>query len=337
MRITHILAASALITSIGLAQDQVTLKNGDVLTGQVKTMAAGKVTLGSPLLGDVTVDLAQIENLVTDGAVELKTHGGETLKRRIVGIEEASLRLDGGVPPVAVDDLDMINPPPQERPKWTGSVQIQGMWVDGNTRRRTVGAAAEASRKSEIDRITVDAHWDYAEDKPRGLDWNLTQRRAGAGLKYDYFIPDSRWYVLATTRVLGDTFANIDLRLTAGLGVGYTVIDQEDMTLVTEAGISYVDESYRDGTPSEDYMAARLAYKLMKQISATTKLVHGVEAYPSLEDKEDIYLQMKTELVTNLTSSMIASLAHVMDYDNTPAPGSRRDDHRVLLSIGWTF
>ena len=40
--------------------DAVTLANGDVLTGSIKTMADGKVTINSPVLGDVTVPMASI-------------------------------------------------------------------------------------------------------------------------------------------------------------------------------------------------------------------------------------------------------------------------------------
>jgi putative salt-induced outer membrane protein YdiY len=336
MNLMHFMIAGSLLATIGLAQDRVTLANGDVLTGKIKTMAGGKLTIASPLLGDVTVDIAQVQNLTTDAAVELATVTGEKLQRRIVGIEEASLEFDGDVPAIAIDNLAMINPPQAEPPKWTGTLSLSAFWIDGNTRRRTVGAFGEASRKTETDRITVDAFWDYAEDKAVGTGWNLTQRRVGAGLKYDYFI-DKRWYALGTTRVLGDTFADLDLRFTAGVGIGYTVIDDGETTLVTEAGLSYFDENYRSNTPSKDYIAARVAYRLTHQLSAQTKLIHGIEAYPSVEDKNDIYLQMKTELSTNLSGNMVASLSHIMDYDNTPSPGLRRDDHRVFLSIGWTF
>jgi hypothetical protein len=34
---------------------------------------------------------------------------------------------------------------------------------------------------------------------------------------------------------------------------------------------------------------------------------------------------------------MIATLTHVFDYDNTPAAGFKRADHRVILSVGWSF
>ncbi|MCA8977678.1 MAG: DUF481 domain-containing protein [Planctomycetes bacterium] len=336
MQLFRTFSISAALTTIAMAQDCLTLTNGDVVSGAIRTMADGKVTIVSPVLGEIIVGLTEITNLVTADQVELQTVTGESLRRRITGIEDASLCVFGGGAAIPLDSVDMINPPPAEEPKWTGSVAFNGMWVDGNTRRRTVGATGEAVRKTDADRITVDAHWDYAEDKPVGADWNLTQRRAGAGAKYDYFI-DERWYALLTTRVLGDTFADLDLRLTAGAGVGYTLIDDDTTQLTAEAGLSYFDETYRSNTPSKDYVAARVAYKLAHQMTKDTKLNHSVEAYPSLEDSNDVYLQMKTELITNLSGSMIASLAHVMDYDNTPSPGLKRTDHRVLLSIGWSF
>ncbi|MBM4063785.1 MAG: DUF481 domain-containing protein, partial [Planctomycetes bacterium] len=257
-------------------------------------------------------------------------------KRRIAGMEGGRLKLDGtGIDPVAIDSLDKINPPPAEEPKWTGQLTIGASWTDGNTQRRMVGSAFDASRRTSTDRISVDAAWDYAEDKATG-DWVLNQRRAGGGLKYDYFL-SKRWYALGTARVLGDTLADINLRFTGGVGIGYTVIENDTTTFVTEAGLSYFNENYRSATPSVDYLAARVAYKLSHVISETTKLLHGVEAFPSLEDANDVYLQMKTEVVTKLAGDMIASLSWIMDYDNTPAPGRDRADHRVMLSVGWSF
>ena len=65
--------------------------------------------------------------------------------------------------------------------------------------------------------------------------------------------------------------------------------------------------------------------------------MHRAEAFPSIEDSDYIYCQVTTELTTSLTDSMIASLTHVLDYDNTPAAGFKRADNRVILSVGWSF
>ena len=98
--------------------DRVTLTNGDQLTGAVKTLAGGELILTSPLLGDVTIPLEAIADLQTASPVELLTAGGETLKRRITGIQDGTLLLAAapGVAPAApslpLDQRDQINPPP---------------------------------------------------------------------------------------------------------------------------------------------------------------------------------------------------------------------------------
>ena len=84
-------------------------------------------------------------------------------------------------------------------------------------------------------------------------------------------------------------------------------------------------------------VAARVAYKLRHTFNERTKLIHGVEAFPSTEDSDDVYFQATTEVRTNLTDSMIGSIAWIWDYDNTPAPTRERSDHRVLLTVGWSF
>lgn len=345
MRHITLTATLAILTTGAMAQDRITLANGDVLTGSITTMADGKVTISSPLLGDVVVPMSNISDMVTAEQVRLQTASGDLLKRRIVGMEAGNLRLEGDTTALSLDNLGQINPPEKPKPKWEGSVKLNGLWTEGNTDRRAIGASLEATRRAEIDRISVDAAWDYSEDKDnsttatRGT-WTLNQRRTGGGLKYDYFL-SKRWYALATARVLGDTLANIDLRFTAGAGLGYTWIEDSTTTFLTELGLSYFNENFRVVTPpapsSVDYLAARAAYKLSHAFTEKTKLVHGVEAYPSLENGKDTYLQAKTEIVTSLTDSMIASIAHVLDYDNTPAAGFDRMDNRVLLSVGWSF
>jgi len=352
MQYLRIAAALAALATCSLAQDKVTLANGDVLTGKI-TMADGKITVVSKLLGDVTMPIGTVSTIVTEAPAELESKDGTRTKGRILGIDGGNLRVEGA-PAVALDNLKSINPPAKAEPKWTGSVKVSGLFVDGNTDRRAIGASFDASRKTELDRLSADASWDYSEDKdndttsPTFGQWDLTQRRTGAGVKYDYFLTEllsKDWYALAAARVLGDTEANIDIRYSAGLGLGYTWVDDGRTMFLTEAGLSYINEEYRNVAPgaidSRESLAARVAYNLKYAFSDKTKFVHSVEAYPSLEYAYDIYLQAKAEIVTSLTESMVASIAYVLDYDNTPASDPNRTidrvDQRILLSIGWSF
>lgn len=341
-------AAIAALSVGALAQDKITLSNGDVITGKITSMADGKVTIKSPMLSDVVVPIANVSDLVTGDSVTLKTKSGDIWQRKITGIEGGSLRLEGGATSsLAIDNLGMINPPEKPPARWTGSLQFTGVNTTGNTETRQAGLTFDASLRRKEDRITIDAAWAYGENKDRNSPlanssgYVLNQRRVGGGLKYDYYLTDKS-YALATTRVLGDTIANLELRYSAGAGIGYTLIDDGSDLFLFEVGLSYFNESYRtqinpgDSTGT-DYLAARIAYRWEHPLSDATKLVHRAEAFPSLEDKDDFYCQVVTELQTTLTESMVATVTHVLDYDNTPAPGFQRADNRVVLSVGWSF
>ncbi len=336
MHIRNALAAVLIASCAAVAQDKVTLSNGDVLTGAIKTMADGKLVLATPVLGDVTVEMAKITSITSAEPVQVETSSGDLLRRRLAGIENGALKFDGQGSEL-LTNISRFNPPKENEPKWTGAFKVGAGLTSGNSERRNVGASFDAELRRSDDRITADAAWDYAQDKPQGqTTWNLTQRRVGAGLKYDRFL-SKKLYYLITTRVLGDTLADLDLRYTAGLGLGYQFLEDATTSLSGEAGLSYFNENYRSNTPSVDYVAARVAYKLRHAFNDKTRMIHGVEAFPSLESPDDVYLQATTEVQTNLSESMIGSLAWIWDYDNTPAPGRDRSDHRVLLTVGWTF
>ncbi len=336
MRLVLRLALSLSLASAALAQDKVTLSNGDVLNGSVKAMADGKLTINSPALGDVVVPMANVTDIKTAEPVQLLTSTGDLIRRRIAGIDKGALQFDGQGSEL-LSNLDKINPPEDPPPKWTGAFKLGAGLVSGNTERRNVAGSFDAELRYPEDRFNVDASWDYAQDKPQGqTNWNLTQRRTGAGIKYDRFFTKTT-YGLATSRVLGDTLADLDLRFTGGLGIGFQLLDNETTKMTGEVGLSYFSEQYRSGAASVDYLAARVAYKLRHSFNDKTSLIHGVEAFPSTENSQDIYFQSTTEVRTNLTESMIGSLAWIWDYDNTPAPTRERSDHRVLLSVGWKF
>lgn len=340
MRATLLTVAVATFTLGVRSQDKVTLSNGDIVNGKVVSMAEGQVTIRSTVMGEVVFPITEVTDIATGEVVTLQTKEGHLWRRRILGMDDDNIRLDGEeiVGGLRIGNLDMINPPTKEAPKWSGSLKTTALYTSGNTRRESAGVLFDASRSTQKDRVTVDAIWNYGTDQDGSTNVKtLTQRRTGGGAKYDFFLSE-RWYALGTARALGDTLADLKLRFTSGLGFGYTIIDDGVTMLLSEGGLSYYVEDYRtSGLASEETISLRIAYRLEHQISEDTKLVHRVEAFPSIEDGDDYYLQAVTELTTSLTDSMVASVAHTIDYDNTPAVGRKNADNRVLLTVGWTF
>lgn len=224
--------------------------------------------------------------------------------------------------------------------KWTGNVAIGATYSDGNTDSRGVNAAAEAERRAEHDRWTAKGYWNYAEQKVAG-DNEISTRKGGATLKYDYFV-SKKMFVFGLVGWETDTLANIEERVYVGGGLGYQWREDEKLKWSSEAGLTYfMEDFFDDGDPTTDdsneYLAARLANNVVWQINEKTKLENLVEAFPSLEDKDDFYGKSDTKVSTSLSEKMFAQLQWVWQYDNTPASGRDRNDNSLILGIGWSF
>jgi putative salt-induced outer membrane protein YdiY len=238
------------------------------------------------------------------------------------------------VAPAAPATIAQEAPDAPAEPKWTGSVSAGLSATDGNTEVTNASADFNAERKGEKDRWTVKGFWNYAEQQNAAGDNEVTQRRLGASVKYDYFM-SKRTYLFANLGAEYDLKAGIDLRTYVGGGAGYQFYDTETFKLSGEAGVNLFNEDFRAGG-SDDYFAARIAETLGWQIRKDVKFDHSIEAFPSLEDADDFFGRMDNKVRLNLTEKMFAQAQWVMNYDNTPA-ASERVDNLYALTLGWSF
>lgn len=223
------------------------------------------------------------------------------------------------------------------KPKWTGSVSAGIQATTGNSETRQANVTADAQLQREKDRITLGFLWVYGDNKNNPAnDWVLVDRKTFGRAKYDYFFtPKTYGYGMTTAE--GDLLQDISLRWTAGAGVGHQYLDNETWKFGVEAGVTYLDTDYRTAASvdTED-VAARLASNAAYKLSESWSFLHTLEAYPSLEDKDDFYGRSDLRVAAVLTENMLLSVQWVVDYDNTPAQ-PERVDQRYLLSLGWKF
>lgn len=230
--------------------------------------------------------------------------------------------------------------------KWDGAVNFGGSISSGNTDVRTAQADLLGVRENKegdqlVDRWTVKGYWNYADEKdPVTDERNLARRQAGTSAKYDHTITKDL-YGYASTTLDTDKIANLKLRTTGGAGLGYQVYDTERFDLAGEAGLAYVTEDYGGPVGADaadtEFVSARVAYNLTWLINEDLTARQFVEAFPSLENPDDVFARIDSRLVYTLTKSMTASLGHLWLFDNTPVAGNERSDHIISLNIGWVF
>lgn len=243
--------------------------------------------------------------------------------------------------PISLDASPLVAFVSEDAPKpvtntWTGSVAIGASYQDGNTDARAVNANALAEYRREDDRWTANGFWNYGETKDQTTnDYVLNVRKAGLGLKYDYFV-SKKLYLFANAGVESDTLADLQRREYIGVGVGYQWREDDTLKWGSEIGAGYFNE-VRYVSDDTDYISARAANNVDWKINDKANLIHILALYPSLEDKDDFFGRSDLRLKTSLTEKMFAQIQWVWDYDNTPATDKDRNDNTVTLGLGWSF
>ena len=217
-----------------------------------------------------------------------------------------------------------------ETATWEGAVLLSLIDTRGNSKNQSAALDAHAKLEEEKNRYTAKMYWLYSDQE--GV---LTERKAGASFQYDYLAGEDYYYT-ASAGVETDERASLDLRYRVGAGVGYDVLKSEKQDFSVEAGLNYINEEFQDGSDNA-VIALNFGYDWRYQLDERTKFDQSFDIYPAIDDFHDVYARLESGISNQLSERMMASVRSVFDWDNTPAPGAGRRDHRLVISLGWTF
>ena len=334
MGVLAALGCLAITTAFGEA---VLFKSGDRLTGTVDSVVGGKMTFTSKAAGKLTLNMADIKTFSTDAPIEIVQANGTVVQQQVgPGAEgQVAVLADAAQPQtLALADIAKINP---EKVTWTGAVVAGAVLNRGNTESSTASVGADASRRTDKDRTSFGAGYYYANQRDNNTGDNSTSADSWfLKGKYDYFFSD-KLYGYGNLKYEKDRIANLDMRLTPGVGLGYQWIEQPDLNFNTEGGLTYVHEVYTDPDDTRDYMAARLAYHLDKTFNDQVKGFHNLEVIPNLEDFAAVLVDTDVGLRAAMTERMFLEAKAQMAYNSQPSEGREKKDLRYTLGIGWTF
>jgi putative salt-induced outer membrane protein YdiY len=318
--------------------DEVYFKNGDHLTGKILHLADGKLVIKSDVGGEVTVELSNIQTLSSEDPIIINLKDGTAFKQKVSSAEAGRFSIKDSetikAQEFAVNDIVSINPP---IPKWTGSLSAGITSTHGNTKTEDITGSVDLKKRTEKDRTTLSADYvkseqeDPATGKEEAIeDWWR------AKTKYDYFF-SKKMYGYLDGRYEKDAIAELDRRVTVGIGAGYQWIESENLNFSTELGLASLYEKFDNQTDSNSEISAQLGYYFDKKLRKNLSFIHELTYYPALEKPADYYLTTTAELRTNFYKAMFVNIKAILDYDATPAIGAHKTDVKYFLGLGYSF
>jgi len=316
--------------------DEVFMKNGDRLTGIVKTTKDKKLILETSYSGEIGIALADIQRVVTDKPVSVTLDDESKLTGILSSPDGAEMRIaadvDQEAQEVSMAQIAAIAIPEIPGVKIKGSSNVGLDMNRGNTDQDTYHVDAESIFRWPDDRVTLDGSGDL--EKTNG---EKTKQQATLGGKYDHFM-SKQWYLYSGLGFEHDKFADLTLRTTLSAGSGYQIYETDRTNLSIEAGPAYIWEDY-DKSEDDDYAAAHWGLRFDHYLVEAWKLqaFHKHTLDWSLEDSSAYLFKSATGLRFPILDRLQATLQVNFDRNNSPAAGAKKDDYEYLLTGGYTW
>jgi putative salt-induced outer membrane protein YdiY len=353
----YALAVIALFSfSTTVFADQVTLKNGDRLTGTVVKSDGKTLTLHTDAAGDVTLKFDAIQDIKTETELHVGLKGGKTAVGPVSTTEgklEVATKTSGTVE-VAREDVTVIRNDAEQQAYdkslhpglmhgWNGGINVGFSVARGNSETENLALAFNAIHPTLNDKITL-----YATSI------NTTNNLASpstvanletGGLRYDRNIDGARLFVFGAADFMANALQFLDLRQVYSGGFGFHAIKSDRTTLDFLGGVNYTHETYSNGAPvvgfpglfesygrTNKFAALTLGEELNKKLGKGTVATQSTYFYPNLQQTGEYRFTFNIGTVTKLNRWLGWQNQFGDIYVSNPPTASKNND--ILFTTG---
>ena len=254
--------------------------------------------------------------------------------------EVISMRVDRAIPALAValllagpvaaqEKLCPCPPPAPPPPAWTGALGGGLSLTSGNSDTKSYNldfALKHDPGKKGI--FKADGFYLRAD-----ADGEATVDRMGLGARYEYALGGGgRLFSFGEVRFLRDVFKDVDRLITPTIGLGYRLVDRDNLKFAVDGGVGLAFEKLTDldGTTDGAVSAGEsFSWKLSKSAS----LVHAARGLWKMSDFADAYYHLEAGVLTSLANRFDLKLSFVDEYKTKPPGDKKKNDSAVLATV----
>lgn len=340
MRGLFALAALLAIAPCAAAREKsdiITMDNGDRITGEIKSLQQGVLTVSTDNLGTLSIEWSHVARVESAFVYQLEMTSGAILLGSLAGAgAEPQLHVGGSDGQVARMNEIVRMTPIEERllNRFEGSISAGISYSKGSDSRQT-NLALDTTYYSDryqanlsLSSIATD---DGSEDDASVRDdLAFTYRRLRA----------NRWYTAGLAEAQRNDELGLDLRVSMGGGIG-RFLRQSQRTVLAVTGGLLVSREWIGGTDDaqttlEGYM--QFGYDYFVYDSPKVNLSSDFTVYPGVTEwgrvRSDVDITLKWELVKDLSWT----LQFYGSYDNEPqAVDGSTSDYGFVTGLGYSF
>lgn len=219
----------------------------------------------------------------------------------------------------------------QARPLgWTDVAELAFVMTSGNSETESISLKNVAVRTMESSSFTIDVGALRAESTTRlaigtpnrfveSKATSLTAESYHLRGRYDHVISDRRFWFVGGGWAR-NTFAGVDNRYSAMLGLGNVWFDDETSRFQTDYGLTFTRQEDTSGE-KRDYAGLRVSWDYWRQLNEATEFGSVLVLDPNLDDTEDWRADFTNWVGVSMTEQLALRVSLQMLYDNVPSLG----------------
>jgi len=346
-------AVAFLLLTIPALGDQVTLKNGDRLTGSITKSDGKTLVMKTDYAGDVTVKFDAIQAITSAADLNVSLSGGKTVVGPVTTSGDnvvVATKTAGSVEAPKASITTLRSPAEQAAYEkslhpgfaegWNGGVNLGFALTRGNSATKNLNLAFTATRKGFRDKLILYTNSVYATNDVPTASPHTTANAIGGGARYDRdLVPHVFGFVNGD--FYHDSLQNLDLRSLLGGGLGLHAIKSDATTLDLLAGVNYTHESYSipfnppDPAKTRNQAGLTLGDDFMHKVGKSTVLTQNLYFYPNLSQTGQYRGTFNLGLIAKINSWLGWQNSFGDIYVSNPPTGKKKND--LLLSTGLNF
>lgn len=317
--------------------DTITLRNGDTITGEIKSLDRGLLKVKTDFMGTVNIEWRGVLRVESTQFFEVETSQGQRLFGTLPDPAQDSIVMVGA-PGLAepIDRVEVVRIVPLNQGFWerlTGYVDVGYSFARAN-RNATFTLGSEASIQSEKNSFVVEYNSQLTSSQDRAK-----QTRNATALTFNRSFED-RWFGVAVAQFSQNDELDLRFRQLYGGGVGRFVVQTNRTLLAWWGGAGWTTENFstEDEARSNVEGIATLSHSYFIFEGNTTDLNTALVFFPNLSDFGRIRIELQNRIQWEIFKDFTWNVTFRNSYDSRPpTAGTEKNDFTLTTSVGFKF
>jgi putative salt-induced outer membrane protein YdiY len=311
--------------------EQVVMKNGDVISGQVKKIEDGELFIDPDYADEFALDMAAVESIRSETLYEIGMADGSEIFAKFIGGADGRQTFAADDDELDVGMTELLEA--SEPELWydrVSHIDVNMVWNGGNTNSRNNLLFFDTNLKTGAHRQLFELT--VRRDKTEGISTKEQDL-----FRYGYnWIFNEPWYLGVTAGYERDPIRELDYRHVLGALFGRDIFNDRRRIFTVSVGAGYTSEEIGGEKDSGPSALWHLRYEHEMRDGDIEFYHNQTLMFQSYGDHNTI-LKTNTGFRFDLLKDIYANVSLRYDYETDPALGAENKDSTLVFGVGAEF